>query len=101
MMSTTPNPNPQDENPLRWVLSPHICRICFARVLTRTTFDRHKVYKCSNCETEIVGDGPQCLCCCGIKLRTNKDAGIRCVVNQSRTPENPAVIIAEQVGTPK
>lgn len=86
-----------DEKPLRWEFSDHICRICFSRVLTRTTFDKRKIYICSNCETEMEGDGPQALCCCGIKLRTNKDAGIRCGKNPRRTPENPSRVIAEQV----
>lgn len=91
----------KQDTPTQWELTDHCCRICFGRVLKRTTFDRRKIYRCSNCETEVVGDSSQCLCCCGIKLRTNKDAGIRCIVNPSRTPENPSYIVAEQVSAPK
>jgi hypothetical protein len=87
----------KDESPLRWELADHICRVCFARVLKRTTFDHRKIYRCSNCETEQEGPGAHVLCCCGIKVRGNRDAGIRCVPNPRRTPENPAQIIAEQL----
>lgn len=87
----------QDESPLRWELAPHICRVCFGRVVQRTTFDRRKVYRCSNCETEAEGPGAQVLCCCGIKLRNGRDAGVRCIENPRRTPENPARVVAEQL----
>lgn len=92
---------PSQDDPQRWTLTAHCCRICFGRVLTRTTFDGRKIYICSNCETTIEGDGPQCLCCCGIKLRKSVDAGIRCTVNPNRTPENVSVILAEQLSAPK
>lgn len=86
------------DGPPRWVLAPHICRVCFGRVLQLSTFDRRrKVYRCSSCETEAEGDGAQVLCCCGIKVRGNRDAGIRCTANPRRTPENPAQIIAQQL----
>jgi hypothetical protein len=91
---------PTNEGKLLWELSPHVCRICFARVLQRTTFDRRKVYRCSSCETEAEGPGPQVLCCCGIKVRGTRDAGVRCVPNPRRTPENPAQYVAEQVTAP-
>ena len=84
--------------PPRWVLVDHVCRVCFGRVLQLSTFDRrHKVYRCSSCETELQGDGVQVLCACGIKVRGNRDAGIRCIKNPRRTPENPAQVVAEQI----
>ncbi len=86
------------DGPQRWVLVDHCCRVCFARVLQLSTFDRRrKVYRCSSCGTEGEGDGAHAICCCGIKVRGNRDAGIRCVTNARRTPENPAQIIAEQL----
>ena len=88
---------PKDESPLRWILTAHVCRICFARVLTRTTFDHRKIFKCSNCETEVQAEHVTGLCCCGMKLRGGKDAGVRCVENTKRVPENPAHIVAQQV----
>lgn len=89
-----------DTTQMSWVFTDHICRVCFGRVMKRTTFDHRKVYKCSNCETEVEGDSSQCLCCCGIKLRKSQDAGIRCILNPKRTPENPAVVVAEQLSPP-
>lgn len=91
---TTPS---KDETPLRWVLTDHCCRICFARVVTRTTFDHRKIFKCTNCDTEVPGDHVTALCCCGMKLKGSKDAGVRCVVNTERTSLNPSVIVAQQV----
>ncbi len=86
------------ETPTRWVIADHICRICLSRVLERATFDsQRKVYRCSNCETEAEGPGPQVLCCCGMKIRAGRDLGVRCVPNPRRTPENPARIVAQQV----
>lgn len=93
--------NQADETPLRWELAPHCCRVCLARVLVRTTFERKKVYRCSNCETEATGDGPQVLCCCGMKMRNGRDMGVRCTANPRRTPENPARIVAQQVSAPE
>jgi hypothetical protein len=71
--------------------------VCFGRVLQRTTFDHRKVYRCSNCETEAEGTGAHVLCCCGMKVRGKIDAGIRCVPNPRRTPENPARVVAQQL----
>ena len=87
----------RDEIPLRWELTDHCCRVCFGRVLVRTRFDNVKVHKCSNCETEVVSDAPGGLCCCGMKLRTNRDAGVRCQVNAERKPENQSYIVAAQI----
>ncbi len=87
----------KDEAPLRWLVTDHICRICFSRVLTRTTFDHRKIFRCANCDTEVPGDNVTALCCCGMKLKGSKDAGVRCVANPDRSPLNPAVIVAQQV----
>lgn len=85
------------ETPLQWILTEHCCRICLGRVLVRTTFDHQKIYKCSNCETEVQSEHVTGLCCCGMKMRNNRDMGIRCQVNEGRTPENPSYIVAAQV----
>lgn len=77
----------------------HICRICLARVLHRETFEGVSVYKCSNCGIEVQHENVHALCCCGIKLRNRKDAGIRCIENANRCPEQPAEIVAMQVVT--
>ena len=83
--------------PLEWVITQHCCRICYARVLVRTTFDHRKIHRCSNCGVEMEGERPSVICACGIKLNHNRDAGVRCVVNTQRTHENPAEIVAQQV----
>lgn len=95
-MATIPT-TAQAEEPPRWILVPHICRICMSRVLQLATFDSRKVYRCSNCETELAGAGPQVLCCCGMKMRNGRDMGVRCVPNERRTPENPARVVAQQI----
>lgn len=87
----------RDETPLRWELTDHCCRICFARILTRTTFDSRKIFRCSNCDTEVESQQVTGLCCCGMKLRTNRDAGVRCQVSTDRSPENPSYIVAAQI----
>jgi hypothetical protein len=97
-MDTSPNP---DQPPFHWTIADHICRVCLSRVLQRTTFDRRKVYRCSNCETEAEGEGPQVICCCGMKVRNGRDMGIRCVANPRRTPESPGRVVAAQVSAPQ
>lgn len=77
-----------------WALTPHCCRVCFSRVLVRETFDRRRVYRCAGCGVEQEGRSEAAICCCGLKLKTGVDAGIRCVVSQDRTPEFPQEITA-------
>jgi hypothetical protein len=77
-------------------VTPHICRICFGRVLMRETFDKRKLFRCSNCGVELEGKNEAAICMCGLKLGTKVDAGIRCVPNPEKRPELPNEIIAEQ-----
>ena len=83
-----------------WVITPHICRVCFGRVLVREAFDRRKTYRCSNCGIEADGHSEAAICACGIKLKTGIDAGIRCVPNNEKCPEWPAEITATQLVAP-
>lgn len=80
-----------------WKITAHCCRACFGRVLVRETFDRRKVYRCSNCGIEVEGRTEMAICCCGIRLKTGVDAGIRCVTHDNPTPELPAQVVAVQV----
>lgn len=82
-----------EQNPL-WALTAHCCRACFSRVLVRETFDHRKIYRCSGCGIEREGRSPAVICSCGIKLKTNVDAGIRCHANENKSPEFPAEITA-------
>lgn len=77
-----------------WVLTDHVCRVCFSRVLMRETFDMKRVYRCSGCGIEKQGDSEAAICACGMKLKTGVDAGIRCARNPAPTPEFPAEITA-------
>jgi hypothetical protein len=74
--------------------------VCFSRILVREAFDRRKTYRCSGCGLESVGTSHTVLCCCGIKLKTGIDAGIRCEPNPDKRPEFPCEIVASQVGKP-
>jgi hypothetical protein len=81
----------------QWTFTQHCCRVCFGRVLMRTTVDARRIYRCADCGVEREGHDERAICSCGIKLRTTVDAGIRCKVNEKRTPECPSEIVAEQL----
>jgi hypothetical protein len=66
-------------------------------VLTRTTVDHRRIYRCADCGVEREGHDARAICACGIKLRGTVDAGIRCRLNDAKTPEVPTEIIAEQL----
>ena len=84
-----------DDNYYR--LTNHVCRICFGRVLERDIADDKLTFKCSNCGTETVSANVHSLCCCGMKLRNSKDAGVRCLISPNQRPEMPSEIVAMQV----
>lgn len=88
-------------DPNSWAITDHVCRVCFGRVLARETFDHRRIYRCSNCGVEREGKSELAICCCGIKLKTGVDAGIRCAINPQPTPELPSEVIAEQVSIQK
>lgn len=79
-----------------WQIIDHVCSCCFGRLLMRETFDRRKVYRCSNCGLEREGGSETAICCCGIKLKTGTDAGIRCQKNPEKSPEFPSEIVAAE-----
>jgi len=66
----------------------------------REAFDRRKTYRCSNCGVEAPGTRESAVCCCGIKLKTGVDAGIRCQLNTERSPEWPSEVVAVQAAPP-
>ncbi len=80
----------------QYIITKHVCRVCFGRVLMRETFDHVKIYKCSNCGVERTGERESAICCCGTKLRYGKDMGIRCIPNPDVRPEFPSEIVAVQ-----
>ena len=87
-------------NDYHWAITDHVCRVCFSRVLVRETFDRRRIYRCAGCGIEKEGRSEAAVCCCGIKLKTGVDAGIRCELNTNRSPEWPAEVTAAQAAIP-
>lgn len=83
-----------------WTITDHICRCCFGRVLMREAFDRRRTYRCSNCGIQADGKSEATICTCGMTLKTGVDAGIRCQVNDNKSPEWPSEITAVQAVAP-
>ncbi len=93
----------------QWTLEDHICRHCFARVLSRPIAGGDlRLYRCSNCGEEAQHINADALCCCGIKIRkvgrngskagaVMVDAGVRCIPNPERSPSFPGEIVASEV----
>lgn len=91
-----------------WRLEPHVCRQCFARVVSQKAAEGGRRYLCTNCGLEGVSRKPSTICACGIKLRRRRseggtaqsltDAGVRCHENRHRTLEFPSVITASYGG---
>ncbi|HEX5678716.1 MAG TPA: hypothetical protein VFX91_12190 [Alcanivorax sp.] len=72
---------------MAWKLIDHVCQHCLGRILHDGT-----TYRCSNCgATE--GADLAALCCCGAKLKTGKNAGLRCTRNHHQTPDCPGEIV--------
>jgi len=104
--SCEPSAQTQDS----WRLEPHICRACFSRLVSQGAGGASRRYHCTNCGLEAVAEAADALCCCGTKIRRPTkgsksghslvDAGIRCVVNPSPTPDMPSVIVAAEVPNP-
>lgn len=83
-----------------WVITDHICRACFSRVLMRETFDMRRIYRCAGCGIEQEGKSEAAICCCGMKLKSGLDMGVRCERNPMKSPEFPAEITAAQATVP-
>lgn len=100
-MTRRARPSTTDGSEFDWRLEPHACRICFGRIVSRRQVDGPRLYRCANCGTEVLGGRPSALCCCGMKLATGRDAGVRCVRNPKRTTELTSEIIVEAASVPK
>jgi hypothetical protein len=79
-----------------WEFTDHCCRVCFGRLLEHVDDQGTKIVRCAGCGT-TVQDSRRKLCCCGMKLRTGRNAGYRCVKHKP-TPEMPAEIVVEFIG---
>lgn len=80
-----------------WAITPHVCRICFGRVLSSTTPGGGRTFRCSNCGVEREGNDETVICTCGLRLKTKADAGIRCLPNEVKTAECMSEIVAAQI----
>jgi hypothetical protein len=81
---------------MAWYFTDHVCRACFGRVMVHIHFDRRRTYRCTCCGLTAEGKSEAAICACGIKLKTGRDAGVRCVPNKERRPESPSEIVARQ-----
>lgn len=76
-----------------WRLTPHVCRKCLGRIVTS---EDGSVSRCTNCGLEHAGDHST-VCCCGLKLRNGRPAGLHCKPNDKPTAELPSEIVASAV----
>lgn len=86
-------------------LEPHVCRLCFGRLVSTPGEDGHRRYQCTNCGAAADGETPAVLCACGLTFRRHgradqaQDAGLRCQLNPSPTPEFPSLYVAAEART--
>jgi hypothetical protein len=79
-----------------WEITDHVCRVCLGRVLRRDDDLLGSVYRCADCGEEVTGKVEN-LGACGVRLRTGRNAGLRCVRHLA-TPESPSEVIVKFVG---
>ncbi|MGF6900384.1 DNA-directed RNA polymerase subunit RPC12/RpoP [Paraburkholderia sp. GAS348] len=80
-----------------WQLATHCCRSCFGRVLLGESAGGLRIYRCAQCGSQGDSDSAAGICCCGIRLKTGQDAGVRCVVNDQPSADCPLEVVAEVV----
>lgn len=78
---------------MAYYFTDHACRVCFGRVMCYVHFDRRRTFRCSCCGVSAEGKSESVICGCGIRLKSGRDAGLRCVRNDERSPECPAEIV--------
>jgi len=83
----------------QWLITDHICANCFGRVLKRAMPKSPvDVYRCSECGTLVESNEVTDICCCGLKLKSGEDMGLRCMrVDKPDSLPVPAEVIAQQV----
>ncbi len=79
-----------------WSITPHVCSKCLGRVLVTENKDGSQTARCSNCGAEGEG-GHKSICACGLKLKSGKSAGLKCVANPNRSADLPSEIVASAV----
>lgn len=88
-----------------------MCRLCFGRLVSHGAMDaqrddaKTRRYQCTNCGAAADGETPAVLCACGLTFRRHgradqaQDAGLRCQLNPSPTPEFPSLYVAAEART--
>ena len=80
----------------RYLLTDHVCRCCLGRIVEEVSNSKRTgVFRCADCGTELKGN-IEALCCCGLRYRTGKNAGFRCIKNYDKTPEIPSEIVVKK-----
>jgi hypothetical protein len=77
--------------PKHWEISDHICRFCLGRVLHRGA----TVFRCADCAA--TADAADRICACGVREKSGRPLGLKCVPNQNRTPAMPFEIVIGEV----
>lgn len=80
-----------------WEVVDHICRACLGRVLRAEEADTVR-FRCADCGAQAF-HSVENLCTCGAKLRTGKNAGMRCQRNpDAGSAESPPEVVSVFVG---
>lgn len=88
-----------------WRLEPHVCRSCMGRIASRPIGDDEdgqRLYQCTNCGLEAVGNRASVLCACGLKLNRGGgklvSAGLQCHSNRNPSLQFPSLFVASVSG---
>lgn len=90
-----------------WRLEPHVCRACYARVVSTEQSDGKRLYLCTNCGLDAVSSKVSSVCACGLKMRKGGkhgttgamvDLGVRCHENRARSAAFPSIYTASYAG---
>lgn len=83
-----------------WTVEDHVCKLCLGRIVSRVAAPERR-FMCTDCGFSAEGasrtDGRlhPTFCACSMRYG-NRDAGVRCTVNDAQTPELPQAVIARQ-----
>lgn len=93
--------NNDEKNAPVWRLEDHLCRVCFGRLVSRPLLGGGRNYRCTCCGESADGQSHDVLCACGMKSERGADLGVRCMVNDQRSPEIPHEIVARPIALAK
>ncbi|UKJ74249.1 hypothetical protein [Azospirillum brasilense] len=75
-----------------FALTDHACRFCLSRVL-----ESAGTFLCATCGAESAGR-PDPICGCGVVNRETGKRLLRCALNPTPTPTNPALVVIVTAG---